>query len=825
MAVSGAWGRLVAVCVFATLLVAATSESAFSQIALKLVATGFSEPLAFVQDPTNPSVQFVVQKGGRIRVLLNGALQATDFLNLTGTVSTISERGLLGLAFSPDYADSRRFFVNFTNLQGHTVIARFERSAGNALVADAGSRFDLRWPGGQRFIVQPFANHNGGTLRFGPDGYLYIGMGDGGSGNDPNNTAQTPTTLLGKMLRIDVSVADNDDDGYRVPPDNPFVDSIPIPALHEIWAFGLRNPWKFSFDDPARGGTGGLFIGDVGQSAREEISFAPAGIGARNFGWRIREGTIAGSALPVLPAAYTPLTNPIHDYPRTVGQSVTGGVVYRGTQLSGTFIGRYFFGDFIAGRIFSLGLTYNGGEATVTNVLEHTAELGGASTIGNVSSIDVDASGEIIITDFRGSVRRIVPAEPLMLTMSGTGTVAFAPTVPACTGSCTRWLARGTVLNLLPTTPTSWAFGGWGGSPDCLDGVVTLSAATSCTATFLPRLASPPTAPRVDLNGDGRSDVFTYGAATGVWRSELSGVAGPAGAVQGLWAPQWTIRPADFNADGLTDLLLYNSTTGQWFKATRTPSGGFTYYTAVWPAGLESYVLDLSGDGRTDVFLYDRSSGQWSKCLTVGAANFSCSTGLWGRHWQLFPAALDGNTRADLLLYETTTGRWAWALSDSGPGWTYRYGAWALGWTVHPGDFNGDLRSDVFLYNQTTGAWFLGTNTGTGYTYTTGLWAKSWTVRIGDIDGNGRADVFLYNATTGQWFQCVTTSAGFVYTTGVWAPGWQVHLADLDGNRRADVVLYNPISGQWFRCLNTGAGLFQYTTGVWQLGLTVIASP
>ncbi len=351
MAVSGAWGRLLAACVFGILLVAATSESAFSQIALKLVASGFSEPLAFVQDPTNPSVQFVVQKGGRIRVLLNGALQATDFLNLTGTVSTNSERGLLGLAFPPDYADTRRFYVNFTNLQGHTVIARYERSAGNALVADAGSRFDLRWPGGQRFIVQPFANHNGGTLRFGPDGYLYIGMGDGGSGNDPNNAAQTPTTLLGKMLRIDVSVADNDDDGYRVPPNNPFVDNSPIPALDEIWAFGLRNPWKFSFDDPARGGTGGLFIGDVGQSTREEISFAPSGIGGRNFGWRIREGFVASTAVPVLPPAYLPLTSPIHDYPRTVGQSVTGGVVYRGDQLAGSLVGRYFFGDFISGRI------------------------------------------------------------------------------------------------------------------------------------------------------------------------------------------------------------------------------------------------------------------------------------------------------------------------------------------------------------------------------------------------------------------------------------------------------------------------------------------
>lgn len=200
-------------CALAIGLLAAACESAFAQITLELVVTGLSEPVAFVQDPTDPSMWFIVQKGGRIRVVSGGTLLATDFLDLASVVLNEGERGLLGLAFSPDYAVSRRFFVNFVDKQGQTVIARFNRSAGDALVADAASRFDLRWPGGQRYIAQPFTNHKGGTLRFGPDGFLYIGMGDGGSGNDPNNYAQNSASLLGKMLRVDVSVDDSDQTG------------------------------------------------------------------------------------------------------------------------------------------------------------------------------------------------------------------------------------------------------------------------------------------------------------------------------------------------------------------------------------------------------------------------------------------------------------------------------------------------------------------------------------------------------------------------------------------------------------------------------------
>ena len=241
---------------------------AHAQLQGQVYASGLQSPVAFVQDPTDRSVQFVVQQGGRIRVVRNGAVLDNDFLNLTGAVSCCGERGLLGLAFAPDYSSSGRFFVNFTNTSGDTVVARFTRSS-IPTIADPSSRFDLQLEGTRRFIEQPFSNHNGGHLVFGPDGYLYIGLGDGGSGNDPDHRAQNPNELLGKMLRIDINVPDSNTFGYRIPPDNPFLGGSP--ARDEIWAFGLRNPWRYSFDDVTRGGTGALVIGDVGQNRREEI--------------------------------------------------------------------------------------------------------------------------------------------------------------------------------------------------------------------------------------------------------------------------------------------------------------------------------------------------------------------------------------------------------------------------------------------------------------------------------------------------------------------------------------------------------------------------
>jgi glucose/arabinose dehydrogenase len=397
--------RTIACC--ASLLVCAVPADA--QLQGQVYASGFQSPIAFVQDPTDRAVQFVVQQTGRVRVIRNGSVLPTDFLNLTGDIACCGERGLLGLAFAPDYASSGRFFVNFTNTAGDTVVARFVRSS-IPVVADASSRFDLQLEGTRRVITQPFTNHNGGHLAFGPDGYLYIGLGDGGSGNDPDHRAQNPGELLGKMLRIDVNVSNGDAFGYRVPPDNPFVISSHLPsARDEIWAFGLRNPWRYSFDDVTRGGTGALIIADVGQNRFEEINYEPRGAGGRNYGWRNREG--AHDNVTSRPLAYQPPIDPIFEYGRSDGVSITGGFVYRGTRLGAAFRGRYFFADY-SGRLWSLALTIDGaGEAHASDRREHTAELGGNAMLGQISSFGVDADGELyVVNHSAGRIVRITAA-------------------------------------------------------------------------------------------------------------------------------------------------------------------------------------------------------------------------------------------------------------------------------------------------------------------------------------------------------------------------------------------------------------------------------
>ena len=394
-------------------LVVVPPAPAVAQLRATLVASGFDRPLGFVQDPSNPSVQLVLEQGGRVRVLLNGVVQPTDYLDLSTQVLPVGEQGLLGLAFAPDYATSGRVYVAFSNTAGSTVIARFERS-GVALSADPASRFDLVWPDGQAFLAQPAANHKGGWLAFGPDGYLYIGLGDGGASNDPDHRAQDPQSLLGKMLRIDVSVANAHPEGYVVPPGNPFAGSEAV--LGEIWAFGLRNPWRWSFDDPARGGTGALVIADVGQNSWEEVNYEPSGAGGRNYGWRNREG--ANDNVTSLDPYFTPLTDPIWQYPHTEGRSIAGGYVYRGAALPASYRGRYFFGDFVSGQVWSVGVSVDpSGEGMVTDVLEHSIEIGAAS--GQPPGFGVDAAGELYVLNYGGALYRLDPADPVAPSPTG----------------------------------------------------------------------------------------------------------------------------------------------------------------------------------------------------------------------------------------------------------------------------------------------------------------------------------------------------------------------------------------------------------------------
>lgn len=351
-------------------------------LALELVTDQVTAPVHVVAPPGDDRRLFVLERAGRIRVVLDGSLLEEPFLDISDETSTGGERGLLGLAFHPDYATNGLLFVHHTDLSGDTHVVRY--SATSADVADPASAVTILQ------VPQPYANHNGGQIAFGPDGHLYIGLGDGGSGGDPEGNGQDPTTLLGAILRIDV------DGGapYAIPGDNPFADDPD--GADEIWVYGLRNPWRFSFDR----GTGDLWIGDVGQASLEEISFQSASSGGgENFGWNVMEGTRCFQAETCDTEGLSP---PVYEYDHDEGCSVTGGYVYRGGALP-QLDGRYVFGDFCTGFIRTLRL--QGGE--VTDVVDLTDQLG---TVDGLASFGEDAAGELYVVDIDGAVYRLVDA-------------------------------------------------------------------------------------------------------------------------------------------------------------------------------------------------------------------------------------------------------------------------------------------------------------------------------------------------------------------------------------------------------------------------------
>ena len=337
----------------------------FSQnIALEEFATGFNQPTEIAH--AGDARLFVTQQEGAIKIINpDGSVNDTPFLDISNLTTGGGERGLLGLAFHPAYEDNGYFYINYTNLSGNTVVARYTRSSSDENVANAASAQILLT------VTQPYSNHNGGGLRFGPDGYLYIGMGDGGSGGDPEGNGQNINTLLGKMLRIDVDGTDT----YSIPEDNPYVG---VDGADEIWAIGLRNPWKFSFNRD----NGDLWIADVGQNILEEINRAAATEAGLNYGWRCFEGTeVYNSDGCSIIATYT---EPVAEYDHSDNAcSVTGGFVYTGS-LYPQLEGKYIFADYCNNRI---GITDTTGEIT------WTAPFNGS----NFSTFGEDMDGELYV--------------------------------------------------------------------------------------------------------------------------------------------------------------------------------------------------------------------------------------------------------------------------------------------------------------------------------------------------------------------------------------------------------------------------------------------
>ena len=387
------------------------------------VASGLNQPLFAASPPGDEDRLFVVEQStGRIRILRDGVVLPAPFLDIGSKLSTTEELGLLGLAFHPQYASNGFFYVKYTRpaaAGNEGVVERYTVSATNRDVADPSSAQTLL------VYAQPFGNHNGGCLQFGPaDGYLYISTGDGGSANDPFCNGQNRASLLGKILRIDVDAGAP----YAIPPSNPFAGVAGLRG--EIWSWGLRNPWRFSFDR----GTGDRYIADVGQSppaGREEICFeSAASAGGVNFGWKIMQGTAcyltAACANPPPCPPGAGLVRPILEYPTGASCAVIGGYVYRGCAIP-DLQGTYFFGDYCSHRTWSF--RYDG--TTIVDLRERTAELTPAvGTIDSITSFGEDARGELYVCDQDGDVFRIVANAPPAAIDLGFGKVGGNGLVP-----------------------------------------------------------------------------------------------------------------------------------------------------------------------------------------------------------------------------------------------------------------------------------------------------------------------------------------------------------------------------------------------------------
>jgi glucose/arabinose dehydrogenase len=646
----------------ATLIAQASPPPA---VTLRQVASGLSSPVELATAHDGSGRLFIVEKGGRIKILQNGTVLPTLFLNISTLVSTSGERGLLGLAFDPAYAGTRRFFVLYTRAaDGALVLASYEASSADPNVADAASAVPLM------IIPHPGAdNHNGGKIAFGPDGFLYIAVGDGGGGGDSANNAQNLNTQLGKLLRVDVTSTPG---SVFSPASNPFVGVAG--ARSDIWAYGLRNPWKFSFDRM----TGDLYIGDVGQDVTEEINFQPAGAaGGQNYGWRVFEGS--GCYTPPSGCSLANHTLPVLTYPHTAagGESITGGYVYRGLR-SAALRGYYIYGDFISNRVWA---AHRENGTWHTHVL---IEPGGA--LSGLSSFGQDETGELYVVSFStGRIHIIEGPGPGFSTRSdfsgdGKGDLVFRQ---PSTGAHVAMLMNG--LNVL-------------------DGDYLLGEATPWQVVTTG-----------DLDGDGRADIIfrnTDGSHVAWFMNGLTQTS--AGYLIGANTGFEVAHAGDLNGDGKADLIWHQPNTGAYvgwlmdglniLSAEYLIGGGTPWRITL--------VGDINGDGKTDLVFkntVDQSHVAWfMNGLTQASAGYLIGTNTG------FDAVnigdLNGDGKADLIWRGSNNEFVGWLMSglailDA----QYLVGSGTPFSVVNLSDLNGDGKMDI-VFRHTDGshvAWFM----------------------------------------------------------------------------------------------------------------------
>ncbi|HEY9421673.1 MAG TPA: PQQ-dependent sugar dehydrogenase [Thermoanaerobaculia bacterium] len=607
-----------------------TPSGSVQGVSLEQVATDLG-PVTGIANAGDARL-FLTLRAGRILIFENGAVRPQDFLSIGSLINTNGfERGLLSMAFHPDYARNGFFFVNYTNLNGDTVVARYQVSSDPNLADTSSARILLTIP-------QPFANHNGGQLQFGPDGYLYIGMGDGGDAFDPACRAQKPDTLLGKMLRIDVDQNVNSAPFYGIPQDNPFRGAGDPPD--EVWASGFRNPWRFSFDRQ----TGDLWIGDVGQNQREEIDFQPADSnGGENYGWKVMEGTLCTNdtrACPgSTPACNSPaFTEPVLEYAHTTGCSVTGGYVYRGSRLA-QLRGSYIFGDFCSGEVWAASRQGNG-----FNVRTISASAGQLSTFGE------DAQGELYAATLGGRLFRVT-----------------GPAVGAKAETIGTYNPQNSFFSLKATNS---------------------SHGSAQTLRFGP-LRSDWIALAGDWNGDGKTTVGLYDPATGIFRLKNTLQGRRADILLRVDAPSPDALPVagDWDGDGDDTVGLYDPATGNFLLKNSLSGSGFDS-TFAFPdvpgTGHVPVAGDWNGDGRDTVGLFDDQESIFylENGQDNGQPDIVLQFGPRGRNSLPVIGDWDGNGTDGVGVYDPLSSvfRLKNALSPGNTDISFRYGQRRSGW-------------------------------------------------------------------------------------------------------------------------------------------------